>query len=123
MTAGTNERDSDHENLPPVLTGSPAQTINLSDTLTSTVTATDDGRPKPIPGANLPEGMRIRWILYRGPANVRIDPDIMRDRVYGKPATLETKVKFTAPGAYRLRAIASDGERFSMYDVDVTVRP
>jgi len=42
--------------------------------------------------------------------------------VNGKPATLDTKVRFTMPGAYRLRAIASDGQTFSTYDVDVTVR-
>ena len=125
MTAGTNERDIDPDNLPPKMTGSPAQTINLSDTPALTATATDDGLPKPVSGSkgSPPDGVRIRWILYRGPANVRFDPDIMSQRIYGKPATLETKVKFTVPGAYRLRAIASDGEWFSTYDVDVTVRP
>jgi hypothetical protein len=46
----------------------------------------------------------------------------MSQRVYGKPATLDTKVRFSAPGAYRLRAIASDGQTFSTYDVDVTVK-
>jgi len=35
---------------------------------------------------------------------------------------LPAKVSFTAPGAYRLRAIASDGQAFSTYDVDVTVK-
>ena len=124
MTAGSNERDIDHGNLPPSIKGSPAQTINLSDTLTLTATATDDGRPKPVSdkGANAQEGLRIRWIQYRGPANVRFDPDIMSQRIYGKPATLETKVKFAAPGDYKLRAIVSDGELVSTYDVDVTVR-
>jgi hypothetical protein len=53
---------------------------------------------------------------------VRFDPDIMSGRVYGKPATLETKVRFAEPGVYRLRAIASDGQAFSTHDVDVTVR-
>ena len=37
-------------------------------------------------------------------------------------ATLDSKVRFSAPGAYRLRAIASDGQTFSTYDVDVTVK-
>ena len=46
----------------------------------------------------------------------------MSQRVYGKPATLETKVSFAVPGTYRLRAIANDGQLFSTYDVDVTVR-
>jgi hypothetical protein len=46
----------------------------------------------------------------------------MNGRIYGKPATLETKVSFTVPGAYRLRAVASDGQAFSTYDVDVDVK-
>jgi hypothetical protein len=53
---------------------------------------------------------------------VRFDPDIMPTRVYGKPAMLETKVKFTEPGEYILRVIASDGELATTYDVPVTVR-
>jgi len=124
MTGGTNESDIDHENLPPSITGSPAQTINLSDALTLTATATDDGHPKPVSGSETSPsvGVRLRWILYRGPGTVRLDPDIMSQRVYGKPATLETKVSFSMPGTYRLRAIASDGQLFSTYDVDVTVR-
>ena len=47
----------------------------------------------------------------------------MSNRVYGKPATLDTKVTLSRSGAYRLRAIASDGQLFSTYDVDVTVLP
>jgi hypothetical protein len=124
MTAGTNERDLDLQNLPPSITISPVRTIKLPETLTLTATATDDGRPKPLPPpSSLPDGVRIRWILYRGPASVRFDPDIMSQRVYGKPATLETKVRFTMPGTYQLRAIASDGAMFSTHDVDVTVLP
>jgi hypothetical protein len=124
MTNGTNQVDLDHENRPPSMTGSPAQTANLSDTLALTVTATDDGRPKPVPDpeGKIQQGVRVRWIVYRGVGKVRFDPDIMAGRVLGKPATLPTKVRFTAPGAYRLRAIASDGQAFSTYDVDVTVK-
>jgi hypothetical protein len=119
----TNSGDQDHENRPPSITGSSAQTIALSDTLTLTATATDDGRPKPLRDlADGQQGVRVRWILYRGPGKVRFDPDIMSQRVYGKPATLQTKVSFSAPGTYRLRAIANDGQLLSTYDVDVTVR-
>ena len=119
----TNSGDADHENHPPSITGSAAQTIALTDTLTLTATATDDGRPKPLHDAAAgQQGVRVRWIWYRGPAKVRFDPDIMSQRVYGKPATLETRVSFAAPGTYRLRAIANDGQLFSTYDVDVTVR-
>jgi hypothetical protein len=124
MTNGTNETDLDHENRPPVITGSPAQTVNVSDTLALTVTANDDGHPKPIPDptGHLQQGVRVRWIVYRGAGKVQFTPDILNQRVYGKPAMLDTKVRFTAPGAYRLRAIASDGQTFSTYDVDVTVK-
>jgi hypothetical protein len=124
MTSGTNETDLDHENRPPAMTGSPAQTVSVSDTLTLTATATDDGRPQPVPDpeGRLQQGVRVRWIVYRGTGKVRFDPDIMGQRLHGTPATLPTKVTFSAPGAYRLRAIASDGQAFSTYDVDVTVK-
>ena len=114
--------EASDDNLPPSITGSPAQTITLPDTLTLTATATDDGLPKPLPypaGRRRP-GVRIRWIVYRGSGAVRFDPELS-EPVYGKPATSETKVTFSAPGAYRLRAIALDGQSFSTYDVDVTV--
>ena len=122
MTTGIG--DIDFDNLPPAITGSPAQTIKLGDPLTLTVTATDDGRPRPLSGAaGRQQGVRIRWIVYRGSGKVRFDPDIMSQRIYGKPATLETKVTFSTPGKYRLRAIASDGQVTSAYDVDVAVNP
>jgi hypothetical protein len=122
MTIG--EVDIDHENHPPSMSGSATQTISLSDPLTLTVTANDDGRPKPVPDptGRLQPGVRIRWIVYRGAGKVRFEPDIMSQRVYGKPATLETKVSFAATGAYQLRAIASDGQAFSTFDVSVTVK-
>jgi hypothetical protein len=115
--------DIDFENLPPVLSGPGALSIPLGETLTLTATATDDGRPKPLSETgNRAQGVRVRWILFRGAGKVQIDPDIMSTRVYGKPATLTTKVTFASRGAYRLRAIANDGQLFATYDVDVTVR-
>jgi len=123
MTTGIG--DIDFENVAPSMRGSPAQTIKLGQPLTLTVTATDDGRPKPLSeSANRrAQGVRIRWIVYRGAGKVRFDPEIMPERVYGKPATLETKVSFSVAGMYRLRAIASDGQITSTHDVDVTVNP
>jgi hypothetical protein len=124
MTNGTNELDLDHENRPPAITIGAVQPITVSDTLTLTATANDDGRPKPLPDptGRLQQGVRMRWIVYRGVGKVRFEPDIMSGRIYGKPATLETKVRFAVPGTYRLRAIASDGQAFSTRDVDVTVK-
>jgi hypothetical protein len=114
----------------PVITGGPAQTISLPATATLKVMVTDDGLPRPRPGDRTAdgqvrgavEGVRVRWILYRGPGKVQFDPDVTPP-VYGKPITAETKVSFSVPGNYRIRAIASDSALFSTYDLDVKVNP
>jgi hypothetical protein len=112
------------DNKAPVITGGPAQTVTLPAAATLQVTATDDGLPKPGPGdrGGKVQGVQIRWILYRGPGKVQFEPDLS-PAVYGKPLTSETKVTFSAPGSYRIRAIATDGALFSTYDVDVKVNP
>jgi len=112
------------DNKAPVITGGPAQTITLPAGVSLRVTVTDDGLPKPGPGdrGGKVEGVQVRWILYRGPGKAQIDPDLS-PAVYGKPLTSETKVSFSAPGNYRIRAIATDGALFSTYDVDVKVNP
>src|SRR5437867_9017644 len=130
-------------NQPPVVEGSPAQTVTLPSTLTLRVSAFDDGLPKPrrrLPsaGAATPDagpdagaldpntrrrradGLRIRWIQYRGPGKVTFDPGNV-PAVYGKPVDLTTKVTFSTPGTYLLRAIASDGQLESIHEVSVTV--
>ncbi len=112
------------DNKPPVVTGSSAQTITLPATATLTATATDDGLPKPGPGdrGGRVQGVQIRWIHYRGPGKVQFDPEVS-PAVYGKPLTTQTKVSFSLPGTYRIRAIATDGAAFSTFDVDVKVNP
>jgi len=104
-----------------------------------TASATDDGLPKrsarpsssnSTSDPNLPSnsavrrqvGVQIKWILYRGPAKVRFEPDTSGPEVYGEPATLTSKVTFSAPGTYILRAIATDGQLFSTNDVTLTVK-
>ena len=112
----------------PVIMGAPAPTVTLPATVTLRVTVTDDGLPKPRPGDRTAdgqvrgavEGVRVRWILYRGPDKVQFDPDVSPP-VYGKPITAETKASFSIPGDYRIRAIASDAALFSTYDVEVKV--
>ena len=114
----------------PVITGGPAQTVTLPGTATLRVTVTDDGLPKLRRGDRTAdgqvrggvEGVRVRWILYRGPGKVQFDPNVSPP-VYGKPVTAETKVSFSAPGNYRIRAIASDSALFSSVDIDVKVNP
>src|ERR1051325_903965 len=59
--------DVDDDNQAPAVTGSPAQTVKLPGSATLTVTAQDDGRPKPKAkrNAETSEGLRIFWIQYR----------------------------------------------------------
>ena len=117
-------------NKAPAIEGGPSQTVTLPYKATLAVTITDDGLPKPRPGeldsggqvSRGVQGVRVRWIQYRGPGKVQFDPDLS-PFVYGKPLTSETKVSFTAPGNYRIRAIATDGALFSNYDFDVKVNP
>ena len=130
-------------NQAPVVEGSRAQTVTLPSPLTLKVSARDDGLPKPprrtanaaiATAAAAPanpdpnnrrrstQGLRIRWIQYRGPGKVTFDPD-NAPAVYGKPVELTTKVSFSAPGTYLLRAIASDGQLESIHEVTVTVNP
>ena len=125
-------------NEPPSITGSSAQMITLPETATLTVTAQDDGIPKPRPRAKTPaasadtnvpsepprrdRGVQVKWIVYRGPGKVKFDPDTSAYS-YGKPVTLSSKVSFGAPGTYVLQAIASDGQLTSTHTVTVTVNP
>lgn len=115
---------------PPVISGPPTQTITLPATAKLSVTVTDDGLPKVAPGdlgshgesTRGVQGVRVRWILYRGPGKAQFDPNLS-PYVYGKPLTSQTQVSFSAPGNYRIRVIATDGALFSTCDVDVTVKP
>jgi hypothetical protein len=62
----------------------------------------------------------IKWILYRGPGEVRFEPETSAP-VSGKPAEGTTQASFSAPGTYWIRAIASDGLLEANHDVKVTV--
>ena len=115
----------DDDNEAPTITGSPAQTVTLPASATLTVTAKDDGRPKPRRQRNADaapaEGLRIFWIQYRSPGPVSFDPP-EGSAEYGKPVTSTTKASFKVPGVYVLRAIASDGSLETPYDITVTVK-
>jgi hypothetical protein len=111
----------DDDNEAPAITGSPAQTVKLPSSATLTVTAKDDGRPKPRRNADAAEGLRIFWIQYRSPGPVTFDPPEASAK-YGKPLTSTTKASFKIPGVYVLRAIASDGSLETPYDITVTVQ-
>jgi hypothetical protein len=121
---GGEDSSTDMDNKAPTVTGPSAVTVTLPQVATLTVTATDDGRPRPpapTKGRTPRSGVRFRWILYRGAAGVKFGPDT--NGPFSTPeAKGETKVSFASPGTYRLRAIASDGQLFSTHDIDVTVK-
>jgi hypothetical protein len=136
----------DPPNAAPEITGSGDQTIELGKSAKLAVSATDDGIPKPrarptqnatnaaarmpLPAAAAPApraqlGLRIRWILYRAPAeggDVTFEPDATSPVVGGQTADLTTEATFSAAGTYWLRAVAIDGLLETPYDVKVTVR-
>lgn len=115
---------------PPVISGKTSETVTLPSAATLSVTATDDGLPQLRPGEHGADGkitggiqgVRIRWILYRGPGPVQFEP-ALSPYVYGMPLKAETKASFSIPGDYRIRAIATDGALWSTHDIDVKVNP
>ena len=121
----------DPGNKAPSLATGPDQTITLPNTATLTASATDDGLPKPYRKApsnpdrdsepRRPRGVDIKWIQYRGPGKVTFDPAVSSVE-YGKPVELASKVSFSAPGAYVLRATAFDGQLYSTHDVTVIAK-
>ena len=129
------------------LVGSAARTITQPETLALTVLVTDDGHPTARPrsanartatgGVALGPGrenpvtqavvrldpgvkLGVTWVVYRaGPGEVTFEP--MHAAVIDGKAV--TKVSFSAPGGYRLRAYADDGVLLTPVDVNVTVQP
>jgi hypothetical protein len=122
----------DPDNKAPTLTVSPVQTASLTNPVALTAKATDDGLPKPYRRSNSnpgrdsqpkrPRGVQIQWIEYRGPGKVSFEPDAS-SVVYGEPVTLNSKVRFSVPGTYVLRATAYDGQLFTSQDLTITVTP
>jgi len=120
----------DPDNKAPAVTINSVPSVTLSKPATLTATATDDGLPKPYrrndsnPDRNAkprrPAGVQIKWIQYRGPGKVTFDPE-SSEVVQGKPVTLTSKVSFSAPGTYVLRAIANDGQLYTPSDITITV--
>ena len=102
-----------------------AATVNTPVKLT--VSATDDGIPKPRkprPGATTPppaQGVKVRWLHYRGAGDVRLSPE-QSDPVYGKPLSETTDAVFGAPGTYIIRAVVTDGLLETPYDITVTAK-
>lgn len=68
-------------------------------------------------GARRPDGLTVKWFVFRGPADVLFDP------AYAKPedGKATTTASFSVPGEYVLRARADDGLLGTYKDVSVTV--
>ncbi len=122
----------DPNNKAPSLTIGDVPAVTLPEAATLTASATDDGLPKPYRRApsnpdrdaqpKRPRGVQIKWIQYRGPGKVTFDPAASAV-VYGEPVKLTSKVTFSAPGTYVLRATANDGQLFTSRDITVMVNP
>src|SRR5579862_919257 len=102
---------------PKITSGSADQTAALATPLKLSVSATDDGIPKQRAGRG---GVRVRWILYRGPAPVTFNPP-QSAPVYGKPVESSTEATFAVAGNYWLQAIASDGLLESVHNIRIVV--
>jgi hypothetical protein len=108
----------DPPNVAPKITGGTSdQTTAPGKPVKLSVSAIDDGIPKQRAGRG---GVRVSWILYRGPSAVTFHPP-QSAPVYGKPVENTTEVVFEVPGVYWLQARVSDGLLESAHTVKVLV--
>ena len=120
----------DPENKPPTLSIGPVPSATTGSPVTLTATSTDDGLPKPYRRApsnpdrdsrpRRPRGVQINWTVYRGPGKVTFEP-AASEIIHGQPVSLTTKVSFSTPGTYVLRATSNDGQLFTSRDITLTV--
>jgi hypothetical protein len=68
-------------------------------------------------GAAFPQGLRVNWVLWRGPAAVEFDPALSTVKD-GKTSTSAT---FTKPGTYIFKVRANDGELVDEKEFTVNV--
>jgi hypothetical protein len=109
---------ADPPNTAPTITsGSPDQTAKAGQPVKLTVAATDDGIPAK--RGRSAGGLSFKWIHYRGPGQVSLDPDTAP--IAGKTAESSTMATFSAPGVYWVQAVASDGLLEAAHTIKVTV--
>lgn len=107
-------------------TGASPSSAATNPDAAATPTAATNPNPAANPNTPNPEagrgarGVRIRWVVHRGTGKVTFEPENV-PAVHGKPVEMTTKVSFSEPGTYVLRAIANDGQLETTYDVTVTV--
>jgi hypothetical protein len=68
-------------------------------------------------GARRPDGLTVRWFVFRGPADVVFDPAFARPEA----GNASTSARFSVPGEYVLRAGTDDGLLETYQDVSVRV--
>lgn len=136
MARGNLNPGEDDPNKPPSVSIAPVNGATTMNPVTLTASVTDDGLPKPrVPktpapsktgtaqintsGRLLPVGLNVTWYQYGGPAKVEFDS---RGPMAVNNGQASTTVRFTAPGTYVLRALASDGTLQKPAEVTVTVK-
>jgi hypothetical protein len=102
---------------PKITSGSPDQTAKVGQPVKLMAAATDDGIPAK--RGRSEGGLSFKWIQYRGPGQVSLDP--ATTPVAGKTAESSTMATFSAPGVYWVQAIASDGLLEAVHAIKVTV--
>jgi hypothetical protein len=135
---GNLDPGDDDPNEPPSITIARSQTATTSTPLTLNASVRDDGLPKPRTprttkpaatgnfGAQVdratptqPRGLNLTWLQVGGPGKATFERSGALPVNNGEGATT---VRFSAPGTYRLRAIANDGALSSAADVVITVK-
>lgn len=135
---------------PPSITIDPVQPVPLPNLLRLVASVSDDGLPVDLPERKPPEplptlrgarevpdnivlyeqptpprnGLSVLWIVYRGPAKVAFESDGYKPVMEGDGKTSGksvTTARFSRPGTYVLRAIASDALLSATADVTVSV--
>jgi len=136
-------------NQPPTISvdGTATRTASVGELVTLTMSANDDGIPAPPPqrgrGANanvavvdgVPllttrerptsqaivkpsrQGLAVTWTQWRGPGKISFDPITM----VVKDGKATTRIAFTDPGTYVVRAYADDGIVTTPVDVTINV--
>jgi len=135
---GNLDPGQDDPNEPPSITINRTLTANTSTPLKLSASIRDDGLPKPRPprtprpstsggfGGQVdratsaqPRGLTVTWLQYAGPGKAVFEET---GGIRVTNAEGATTVRFTEPGTYRLRAIASDGALSTTTEVVVTVK-
>lgn len=141
-TNGNFDPGENDANVPPAIAIQDAASAVAGSPLRLSASVTDDGLPKPRTpsapkptatagpqsqfgaqvtnsGTARPRGLTLRWLQYGGPAKAVFESGASGSVTPGQANA--ASVRFTAPGVYRLIALANDGAMSRRRDVTVTV--